>query len=381
MPSGLSIGIDGRDLFADRLTGLGRCVLNLLEEVSTHPRGHRYIVFFNQHNALQLSHPGSAIEVVTIPESNRLFWDQIKLPRALALRGVDVFFSPYPKLPILTGVPCVNLIADVIPLTWQDYRTQRSVGKSNAAYRFWAWKAGRIVTLSEHAKGNLVRVLGLDPERIVVIPGSIPRRLLERPPEAEIIAVREAFGLPETFCLYVGSAAPHKNLVSLIEGHASLPDELRAAYPLVLAGFGGGEADRWLSGLDPEVRSSIRSLGAVSDGQLHVLYHEASLFVFPSLAEGFGFPPLEAMACGTPVIAVQTGPMPEVLGQAPYWVERGSPAQLAKAIATLLASEDQRQRLIERGHRLAERYASTEPASRLIECLESTWAEVAASRR
>lgn len=375
MPEGLSIGIDGRDLFSDKLTGLGRCVLNLLEEVSRDPRGHRYIVFFNQHNALRVSSPGAAVEVVTIHEGNRLLWDQFKLPRALTTTGVDVFFSPYPKLPIATNVPCVNLIADVIPLTWPDYKTHPSAGRSRAAYRFWARKAQRTVTLSEHAKGSLVRVLGIEPERIVVIPGTIPRHLLKRPPEAEVKAVREAYALPDTFCLYVGSAAPHKNLVSLIEGYASLPRELRATYPLVLAGFGGGEADRCFKGLDPEVRSTIRSIGAVSDGPLHVLYCEASLFVFPSLAEGFGFPPLEAMACGTPVIAVKTGPMPEVLGQAPYWVERGSPAHLAKAIAALLASEDQRQHFSEAGRLLAERYASSEPANLLIECLEKAWAE------
>jgi glycosyltransferase involved in cell wall biosynthesis len=108
---------------------------------------------------------------------------------------------------------------------------------------------------------------------------------------------------------------------------------------------------------------------------LRVLYHEAALFVFPSLAEGFGYPPLEAMACGTPVVAVRTGPMPEVLGEAPWWVESGEPAELAEAIAALLGSESLQQELIERGRRQAERFASTDSTERLLECLEAVWEE------
>lgn len=375
MPEGLTIGIDGRDLFADHLTGLGRLVLTFLEDVSADPRGHRYVVFLTQHNSLQLSAPGSSISVVTIPEESRLWWDQVKLPKAMSEAGVDVFFSPYPKVPLRAEAATVNLVADVIPLTWPAYSTGWSAGRSRAAYRLWCNKARRTITLSEHAKGSIVRALGLPPERIVVIPGRLPRRLFEAPSEARVRAVREAYDLPERFCLYVGSSAPHKNVASLVEGYSSLPEALRKAYPLILAGFGGGEAERFLRGLSPEARSTIRSLGALSDEPLHTLYHEATLFVFPSLAEGFGFPPLEAMACSTPVIAVSKDPMPEVLGDAPYWVEMGSPQELASAIQTLLESESRRRSLIEAGLRQAEMYATSEPTDRLIRCLEESFSE------
>ena len=352
MVQGLKIGIDGRDLFSDKLTGLGRCVLNLLEDVVRFPRAHRYTVFCHQNNAVELPEHGGSVEVITIPEGNRLWWDQVQLPRAFRRAGVDVFFSPYPKLPIWTSVPCVHMIADVIPLTWPAYQTPWSTRRGRALFRFWASRARRTVTLTQYSKESIVRVLGLEPDRIVVIPARIARRLFSQPSAEDLLAVRETHDLPKGFCLYVGSAAPHKNVMSLVEGFATLPAELRAAYPLVLAGFGGGGADQWLTGLDPAVRSTIRSLGGLSDETLHVLYHEATLFVFPSLAEGFGVPPLEAMVCGTPVIAVRTGPMPEVLGNAPYWVETGEPDALAQAMLTLLGSESQmRERHRPRGSR------------------------------
>lgn len=375
MPEGLTIGIDGRDLFADHLTGLGRLVLTFLEDVSADSRGHRYVVFLTQRNSLQLPEPGSCLSVVTIPEESRLWWDQVKLPKAMSEAGVDAFFSPYPKLPLRADAASVNLVADVIPLTWPAYSTGWSAGRSRAAYRLWCNKACRTVTLSEHAKGSIVRVLGLPPERIVVIPGRLPRRLFEAPSEVQVRAARETYDLPERFCLYVGSSAPHKNVASLVEGYASLPEALREAYPLVLAGFGGGEAERFLRDLSEEALSTIRCLGPLSDEPLHVLYHEATLFVFPSLAEGFGFPPLEAMACSTPVIAVSKDPMPEVLGEAPHWVEMGSPSHLASAIKALLESESLRQSLKEAGFRQAERYATTDSTDRLIQCLEESFSE------
>ena len=371
MVQGLKIGIDGRDLFADKLTGMGRRVLNLLEDVVRSPRGHRYTVFCHQDNAVELPEPGGSVEVVTIPERSRLWWDQIQLPRALRGAGVDVFFSPYLKVPLWTQVPCINMIHDVIPITWPAYQKPWSVRYRRSIFRFWAFRAHRTLTVSQYAKDSLVRELALEPDRIVVTPTRISDRFFVQPSAAEVLAVRDAYDLPERFCLYVGSVAPHKNVRSLVEGFAELPAELRAAYPLVLAGFGGGGADRWLTGLDPAVRSTILSLGGVSDETLHVLYHKATLFVFPSLAEGFGVPPLEAMACGTPVIAVRTGPMPEVLGNAPYWVEGGEPAELTEAMLTLLRSEGQRRVLSESGRQHAEQFATSASTDRLIECLEA----------
>jgi glycosyltransferase involved in cell wall biosynthesis len=381
MDRGLTIGIDGRDLFADKLTGMGRCVLNLLEHVSRAPRAPRYLVFCHQNNTVELPEPVSSVEVVTIPEGNRLWWDQVQLPRALRRAGVDVFFSPYPKLPVWTSVPCVHMIADVIPLTWPAYQKPWSLRTSRALYRFWSSRARRTVALTHYAKDSLVQELSLDPNRIAVIPGRISRRLFDQPSADEVRAVRQTYDLPERFCLYVGSAAPHKNVGGLVEAFATLPAEVRAAYPLVLAGFGGGGAERWLGGLDPAVRSTVHSLGEVTDEALHVLYHEATLFVFPSLAEGFGYPPLEAMACGTPVIAVRAGPMPEVLGQAPYWVETGEPIPLAQAMMALLQSESQRRTLSEAGRKQAERYATTASTELLLDCLEAAWAGGRARRR
>lgn len=375
MVHGLTIGVDGRDLFSDKLTGMGRCVLNLLEDVVRSPRGHRYTVFCHQDNAVELPEPGGSVEVVTIPEHSRLWWDQVQLPRALRRAGVDVFFSPYPKVPLWTQVPCINMIHDVIPITWPAYQKPWSLRYRRSIFRFWAFRARCTITVSQYAKDSLVRELALEPDRIVVTPARISDRFFVQPSAVEVLAVRDAYDLPERFCLYVGSVAPHKNVRSLVEGFAELPAELRAAYPLVLAGFGGGGADRWLTGLDPAVRSTIGSLGGVSDETLHVLYHEATLFVFPSLAEGFGIPPLEAMACGTPVIAVRTGPMPEVLGNAPYWVEEGEPAELTEAMLTLLRSESQRQILIETGRKQADRYATTASTEFVLDCLEAVWAE------
>jgi glycosyltransferase involved in cell wall biosynthesis len=162
----------------------------------------------------------------------------------------------------------------------------------------------------------------------------------------------------------VGSIEPRKNLPRLLKAYASLPGPLRLRYPLVLAGFRGWADDAMMRRL--RSLADFRYAGYVSDQDLAHLYNLASVFVYPSLYEGFGLPPLEAMACGAPVAASRAGSLPEVLGSDAAFFNPHETSEIAQTLKRLLADDRRRRGLSELGRRHAHRFQWGDTAARLL---------------
>ena len=191
-----------------------------------------------------------------------------------------------------------------------------------------------------------------------------------RPWEAEPVTrtLDESFGLtPDGFVLSVGSLEPRKNLDRLLTAHQQLPESLRRQFPLVLAGSQGWKNEDLLArlGRDPHVRL----LGRVSEHELLALYNGAAVFVYPSLAEGFGLPAAEALACGTAVLVSNTSSLPEVVGNAAEWVDPERPEVISSALAELLADPRKRQDLAARGPARAARFSWQASAAKLLDLI------------
>ena len=219
-----------------------------------------------------------------------------------------------------------------------------------------ARRAARLITVSRFSATELAPVLGVAPNRFEIVPNSAEHILRVRP-DGNALA---RFGLePHRYLLAVGSQSANKNIAALIAAHAQAGPTLP---PLVLAGAS-------LTCLT-EQTTGIRSLGRVSDGALRSLYQGAAGFVFPSLYEGFGIPPLEAMALGTPVLAAQSSAMPDVLGQAPVWCEPTSVASIADGLRTLTRlTPTERVRKQRQGRAQADRFTWEHSAKRLAQIL------------
>jgi len=181
-------------------------------------------------------------------------------------------------------------------------------------------KADHIITGSNFTKQEIILYMQISQDKISVIYHGVNHELYKEYPKDELQETKAKFDLPKEFLLFVGSIEPRKNLLTLLRAYNLLSKDEKANLPLILVGFKGWENKEIMQEIEKN-KEHIRYLGYVTDMQLAHIYNLAAIFVYPSLYEGFGLPPLEAMACGTPVIVSNTASIPEVCGDAALYVE------------------------------------------------------------
>jgi alpha-1,3-rhamnosyl/mannosyltransferase len=371
------LAVDCREFVSGRVTGIGRFLRGLLDEIA---RSRPHL------NTVALAGPAAPIPVVAphirvhrLPQRLPLYWDQVLLPRALREVGATVFFSPYYKAPLAAPCPTVVTIHDLIPLRFPAYSRGRWRLHA-AAFRIWAAllarRAAAVITDSEHSKLDLVSVLGLPPERVHAIPIGVGEEFRSGPaPEAVASAVAR-YGISGQYLLTIGNFLPHKNLPRLVEAHQGLPATLRRRFTLVLAGTAARHGPA--QSVEPLslARPGVLLPGFIAPEDLPLLYAGATALVCPSLAEGFGLPVLEAMACGTPVVCARAGALPEVAGDAALFVDPTDVESIAAGLQRILEDEPLRRDLGARGLARARLYDTRKTTARLVDLLE----EIAAGR-
>ena len=252
------------------------------------------------------------------------------------------FVSPQFTLPLVTTVHDMSYLRypQFLPkdrLAW----LRRKMGETLARSRV-------ILTDSHFSRRELLELCpAVDQQRVMVTQLGVDLDYFSNPAHAaRVDEVRRRLRLPERFVLYLGTLEPRKNLQGLIRGYGMLPAELQKSYPLVLAGMPGWNQAYFRSELaDLRQRKVLHEVGYVPQDDVPVLMRAASVFCFPSFYEGFGLPPLEAAACGTPVISSRAASLPEVLGEAAIYVDPHSPQDIAAGLERVLDSEFLQQRL------------------------------------
>jgi len=215
---------------------------------------------------------------------------------------------------------------------------------------FWKKAAASdwIITGSNFTKQEIIKYMDYPEEKITVIYHAVDHEVYRMHEEEALHSTKEKFSLNETFLLFVGSIEPRKNLLNLLKAYHLLPEGIKENYPLILVGFKGWENREIMQEIDKE-KEHIHYLGYLSNEELAHVYSLATLFIYPSLYEGFGIPPLEAMACGTAVIASRTASIPEVCIDAVVYIDPNSSQDIAEKITELLGMPEKRNVLVKKG--------------------------------
>jgi len=368
----IRIGIDGRE-FTERTTGIARLLGSALEEISRIRPEWEFVLYGNQTTVLPFQ--SGRFVFRRLPERVTFWWDQVTLVEGLKKEKVSLFLSPYYKIPLFAPCPVIHILHDLIILTHESYRSprfflQRSV--YDRLGRLYARRADLILTDSFYSKKWIQKIFKVPADKIEVIYPGLDRRFTTAPSEGVLASFQKSHHFSSPYFLYVGNFKPHKKVDLLLQAYANLPESLRARYPLVLAGsLKGWGASLKKSGGELGLSGGVIFTDYVDEAALAALYQNAFLFIFPSLEEGFGFPLLEAMACGVPVIASRCSSIPEVVGDAAMLVPPGDPDELTAAVARLVKEDALRDSLRRKGLERASAFSVVTQAEKIASAIES----------
>lgn len=367
----MKILIDARMI---RHTGIGRYIRGLLEFLPASDGGANTYRAITDRRARLNGGKGSGNAGVSaagtiFPVPVYSIREQVMLPLEVMRAGADIVHYPSFNIPVAGRGPMVTTIHDLYYyMTPGDTAGRMRHLAAKTLLRRAAAVSRKIITVSGYTKGELVRLLGVDPAKIEVIHNGVG-------PEYRPVSFDDAsgaltrLGLEPGYILYTGCHQPRKNLKGLLSVYSRLKDPPR----LVITGRRDPRRASLYAGAE-RAGSGARVVftGDVPDADLPALYSQASLLVFPSFFEGFGLPPLEAMACGTPVVASNVTSIPEVTGGAALLVPPQDYPAMAGAIGRVLSDEDLRASLVEAGLARAERFSWKTTAEKTLRVYEET---------
>jgi glycosyltransferase involved in cell wall biosynthesis len=286
--------------------------------------------------------PSPAGPHVTLAARPFLPTEQLALPRLLRQVGADVHHSPNYPVPYLTRIPVVLTVHDLFPyLEPANARSPVAAAVYRVATPLAIRKARLVVAVSKFAARQVAETFGTPAERLRVVEHGIDHERWRPPGPDQLAAIRSRYRLPADYILYVGTLKRNKNLRTLLAAHG------REHPPLVLAGPDAAEMVR--AGLSPSPSSTVMALGRVPDEELSALYGGALALVLPSLYEGVGFTPLEAMACGTAVVSSDGGALPDTVGEAGLLVPALDVSRWREALTRISQDDSLRSRLAAAG--------------------------------
>jgi glycosyltransferase involved in cell wall biosynthesis len=348
-----------------RGAGINWYIQNLLKHLPEIEPQNRYTVFVGERRYVGAA--GIDLQVSRLPTRHplsRILWEQAVQPWAVQKAGLDLIHGTAFVGPLAGVCPSVVTVHDLSFLFYPlGFRAVNRV-YLRLFCQLSVRRAKRVIAVSESTKRDLIQVYGLSPGKVDVAhngvdPGFHPL------PAVDVAAFRAEHGLPDRFMLFIGTLEPRKNLVRLIEAYARLP---RSRPPLMLVGGKGWLYEEIFARVEAlNLDDEVCFVGFVPAEDLPFWYNAATLFIYPSLYEGFGLPPLEAMACGTPVVYSNASSLPEVMGEAGLMVDPNNSEALAAAMEQMLVDPDLQASSRAAGLAQASRFSWQESAARTVE--------------
>ncbi|MGA2959030.1 MAG: glycosyltransferase family 1 protein [Thermodesulfobacteriota bacterium] len=358
------------------LTGVGHYTYQIAKVLQEIDSTHEYSYFYGYYSPNLISpgeHPKNFYRlkeaVRKVPFLGTAVRNLKDWPNYLSSRRFDLYFEPN-FIPL--KMPAKRTVVTVLDFSFARFPQWHSKDKIHYFQKhFWKKisRADRIIVISDFIREEAIHLFGFSPERVTTIPLGFDPKIFKVYSPKEIDSVRKKYSLPDKFILSVGSIEPRKNLRNLLRAYQELGGSIRREYKIVLVGFKGWE--------NKEIMKMIQSLegdvyypGYVPEDDLGKFYNLAHLFAYPSFYEGFGLPPLEAMACGCPVIVSNTSSLPEVCGDAALYVNPHDITSIREGMERLLTDDPFRKQLTLKGFERASRFGWEKSAKEHLKLFE-----------
>jgi len=380
----MKIGIDIRTLMNARPSGVSEYTYRLIKEILRLDNYNEYRFFYNSFgncpNIPKFTKNNVKLVKYNYPNKvlNYLYFEFFNSPKIDKELETDVFFMPHLNfIGLSKGAKSLITVHDLSFLrypeffSWRKNFWHRMINVKKLVKRF-----STIVAVSENTKRDIVELCGIDENKVKVIYAGVGEeyRRMADDQSLKMAKVREKYKLPDKFILYLGTVEPRKNVEGIIRAYNEVRSkklELRNINLVIAGGKGWKSKKIYREREESKFKDDIKFLGYIDPEDKVYLYNLASVFVYPSFYEGFGFPPLEAMACGLPVVASFASSLPEVVGDAALMVDPYNINDISRALKEILTNENLRNQLIARGLKRAGEFSWRKTADEYLKILRN----------
>jgi len=378
----MNIGIDIRVLAKGTRTGVEDYTINLLSFLLAKDKSIKYRLFYNGFRKPNLTYPFLKfpnVELKTLRFPNRLFdlsLRFLKFPKLdKILKGVSLFLSPHFLLtPVSKKTKTIIVFYDLSFVRFPDFFSLPKLLWHRFIYpEKQAKKADIIIAISQSTKEDLINLYKIEPRKIRVVYPGIDKKFRPITDNIQLLRVKKRYNLSNEFILYFGTIEPRKNLISVIKAFEILKRKFsQQDLKLVIAGTPGWlYKDIFKKAESSKYQKDIIFTGFIKEEDKPYLYNLARVFVYPSFFEGFGLPPLEAMACGVPTVVSNVSSLPEVVGSGAIMIDPYNVDELAYAIGQVLNDKNLRENLIRKGLNQAKKFDWDRAAKQVLEIFKN----------
>ncbi len=376
----LNLYIDASPLAESRITGIPHFTAELIKALDEHPDNGKVfnlilLIAFDKRDKLsRWQFKNTHIKDISLPmRLLNLLWKYRLLPPMDIFFGKGVYLFPnYKNWPLLRSKN-LTYIHDLSYLRYPKFTQPKNLKFLQRGVNRWVSRSDIVLTGSDHTKQEIVDLLNVPEEKVIRIYHGVGHSFYYPRSSNEIITAKSKYGIKGKYILHIGSLEPRKNLINLIIAYKALPLKIRQLYGLCLIGGGG-----WLNGkiidainnAQTEGYNIIQPQSYVEDEDLPALISGSTILVHPAVYEGFGLPPLQAMACGVPVLVANNSSMPEVVGEAGVLFNAEKPEDISVKMDKVLSEQDYREQLSVKSLAQSKKFDWSISANELVNCIK-----------
>lgn len=370
----MKVSIDGRASTIYRGTGIGNYTYQILNNINNIDKTNDYTIYIPKDSNLDIN-LNSNINLEyskKLKESN--FWLDVREPNKI-LSPCDLYHTPQNGIGLLseTKIPQVITLHDIIPLKMPETVSDNYLKIFDKEMPKILQNISGIITVSNFSKQDIHDTLGFPKDKIFVTQLAAENQYKPLNKISSNNFIKNKYNIDSGYILYVGGFSPRKNILGLIESFSLCKSKLSEDTKLVIIGYKGASYDVYKNrALELGISSDVIFTGFIETADMPYFYNSASMLVYPSFYEGFGLPPLEAMACGTPVISSNITSIPEVLENSSIFINPSDTNDISNAIIKVANDQNLRQRLKEKGLHQSNKYCWQKTARETIDAYAST---------